>query len=146
MMMIRKGRPEDGVKEYETALSIQTALLEPYDRLVAQTHLFIALALELVPNNQFDSESEEAKVSEESYGKAIEHVQHAKNVLRNRELFLKGLPLASEGKGKGRESEAGAANASEVADSSKTLSEREQEEIKDIAELQVELDNKVSHS
>jgi len=130
------GRPEDGVKEYETALSIQSSLLEPYDRLVAQTHLFIALALELVPTNAFDSSKEEGKNAEEAYTKAIHHVEQAKQVLKNRELFLKGVKVDAKGKGK-----EGASTGEFSSD--KELTEKEQEEIKDIGELQIELDNKV---
>lgn len=130
------------MKEYETALAIQSSILEPYDRLVAQTHLFIALALELVPTNAFDSSKEEGKNAEEAYTKAIQHVEQAKQVLKNREMFLKGIKI--DAKGKGKEGANGNAKAEEVSGSDgKQLSEKEKEEVKDIAELQVELDNKV---
>lgn len=141
LICARTGRPEDGVKEYEQALAIQTSLLPKWDRLVAQTHLFIALALELVPTNTFDSAEEEGRVAAESFSKATEHVEKAKEILRLREAYLKGIDTESE-KGKGKEGEAVNGSGTEA---KKELSEKDKDELKDIEELLVELDNKVSY-
>ena len=116
-------RPEDGVKEYEAALAIQSAVLPKWDRLTAQTHLFIALALELIPNNQFDAADEETKIAEESYSKAIDHIQSAKAILGARADYLK---------------------QKDAADAESKPSEKDLDELKDIDELKSELDNKVS--
>jgi hypothetical protein len=93
------------VKEYEQALAIQSSLLPSWDRLLAQTHLYIALALELVPTNTFDSAEEEGKAATEAYAQATEHVEKAKAILRAREAHIKGLDVDA-GKGKGKEGEA----------------------------------------
>lgn len=126
------------MKEYETALRIQTSLLEDHDRTLAQTHLFIALALELVPTNQFDGAAEEAKVAEASFTGAVQHVEKAKEVLKNRELYLKNI---HQGKGKEKAGEEEKVNGSSEV---KALSEKDLDEIKDLEELRFELDNKVS--
>ena len=127
------GRPEDGVTEYESALKIQKAILPPWDRLVAQTHLFTALALELVPNSQFGAKEEEAETARTAFSKAVEQVQEAKKILKARELHIQGVDL---GKGKNKEGDGVAANA--------ILSERDQAELSDLEELQIDLDNKVN--
>lgn len=129
------------MKEYEQALAIQSALLPKWDRLVAQTHLFIALALELVPTNAFDSAEEEAQTAAKSFSAAMEHVEKAKEILRLREAHLKGIDTESD-KGKGKEGEAVNSNAAEA---KQDLSEKDKDELKDIAELLVELDNKVCY-
>lgn len=129
-------QPDKGVEEYEAALAIQKSILPAWDRLIAQTHLFTALALELIPNNQFDAEENEARIAKEAYDKAIEHIQSAKDVLRLRDLHIKGI---DEGKGKQKEN-------GNIASSSKELSEKEKDEVEDIAGLQVELDNKVCYT
>lgn len=111
-----------------------------WDRLVAQTHLFIALALELVPTNTFDSAEEECRVAVESFSRATDHVEKAKEILRLRKAYLKGVDRDSD-KGKGKEDDA--VNGSN-ADGTKELTEKDRDELKDIEELLVELDNKVS--
>lgn len=134
------GRPEDGVKEYETALSIQSALLPPWNRLVAQTHLFIALALELVPTSNFaDADAQKQEVAEKSFTRAVEHVQAAQGILAARKKHLLGYPdEGSDAKGKGKAVE-------DVAnlEPKKELSEKDKDEIKDIDELTVDLSEKV---
>ena len=120
--------------EYETALHIQSKILAPHDRILAQTHLFIALALELIPNNQFDGASQEAKIAEDSFRKAVEQVQITKQVLSKREDYLKGQQDED-----GKEGSAGK-------DDNPSRAEKDQEELKDLASLQIELDNKVGFS
>ena len=133
------GRPEDGVKEYETALSIQSAILPSWNRLVAQTHLFIALALELVPSStNDDSDSAKQEVAVKSFSSAIEHVEAAQGILSNRKKYLLGYSEnGSDAKGKGKATE-------ETLEAKKELSEKDKDEIKDIDELTGELSDKVS--
>lgn len=135
------GRPADGVKEYETALLIQTALLPPWDRLVAQTHLFIALALELVPSINFeDSDASKQDVAEKSFGRAVEHVEAAQGILTQRKKHLLGYADGtSDAKGK---SKAAAEDISNL-EAQQELSEKDKDEINDINELMIELSEKV---
>lgn len=135
------GRPAEGVKEYETALSIQSSLLPAWDRLVAQTHLFIALALELVPSIEADqTEPARQETAEKSFGQAVEHVQAAQGILTLRKKHLLGYTdEASDAKGKGK-----ATDDSADLKPQKELSEKEKDELKDIDELFGDLNEKVS--
>lgn len=137
------GRPENGVKEYEAALKIQSELLPPHDRLLAQTHMFIGLAYEIVPSttdNQVDAQGEVQKRTIDCFEKAVAHVENAKAILIKRGNFLNGVEDAAEGKGKGK---ATGESAVLGTTGNKELSEKDKEELKDIAELIGDLDGKV---
>ena len=144
----------DSVTEYQAALAIQTRLLPSWDRLVAQTHLFIALALEMVPNSHFGEESaeEKDKIVRKSFDDAIAHVGEAKRILGLRKKHILGYPDETaplgasqtngdsgdvKGKGKAKEGEV------EKLEPQKKLSEKDEDELKDIDELSGELDLKV---
>lgn len=163
------------MKEYETALAIQQSELAGWDRLLSQTHFFLATTLEMLPSNTFDDAQEEQRVKEHSYNEAIRHVQRSKEILRNRQLYLKGLYVEGssssggkdesdalqDGKGKGKAREldqrqslpaaattttTSTSTAEDAEQPKRELSEKDKEEIKDIDLLQGDLDLKVSHA